>query len=265
MRDLFVELLGERPAGEEEGVSVFGGKEDGDRFDGEDIRFWEEEGFTRSWNDSGLSDWPAGRALLAEIARKGEPVIDLASGPGLGLLPSVLRMSPEVSCLALDASPDVLRAWSRWFRKNNVKNAPDLAEASLFRLPFRDSSVRAYTSFIGISSVRGGEEGYDAALAEIRRTLREDGTVYAVENEYEDIPGILRLFRKAGKEPWDVFREKDRGPWRKRFERNGFRVESESLYRTRRLRPSDNELGEIASRYGGDVSLRFTAFVLRKR
>ncbi|MBR0143054.1 MAG: class I SAM-dependent methyltransferase [Clostridia bacterium] len=265
MRALFRDLLSQDPVREEEGVSFFGGEEDGDCFEEEDVRFWEEGGLTQNWSKSDLADRPAGRALLAEIARKGGPVIDLASGPGLGFLPAILRPAPEVPCLALDASPAVLLAWSRWFRKNGVKNAPDLAAASLFRLPFRDSSVGAYTSFIGISSTRSGEEGYAAALAEIRRTLRADGAVYAVENEFEDLPGILRLFEKAGKEPWDVFREEDRGPWRKRFEEAGFRTESESCFLRRRLTGRDNELGRIAGEYGADVFLRFSAFVLRKR
>ena len=264
MKKFFRGLLAESPARESEGIAFFGGEEDGDFFDAEDIRRWEKGGLKANWEKKTLGENAAGRKLLRKILQKGDPVIDLASGPGLGLLPEILRASPELPCLALDACPEVLLAWSRMFRENGMKNAPDLAEASLFRLPFLDGSVPAYTSFIGISSTRNGEEGCATALGEIRRTLREDGAVYAVENEYENLPGILRLFEKAGEEPWDVFREY-RGPWRKRFEKAGFRVESEESFLRRRLRESDNELGRMAKACGEEVFLRFTAFCLRKR
>lgn len=107
----------------------------------------------------------------------------------------------------------------------------------MFDLPFENNSIQAYSSFIGVSSTRSGENGYQSALSEIRRTLATDGAFYAVENEMEDIKGVS---------------------WHDRFLSNGFEIAYEKPYY--RILSQDD-----AVKYGVGIGTIYTAFIVRKK
>lgn len=265
MKAVFEELLERTPLKTADGIPFFGGEEDGDRFSEEDLLSMRNGGLEQNWTTP--LPWADGALgpLLREIAREGRPVVDLASGPGLGLLPSLYRLAPALPTLVVDANAGVLAEWRRFFREKGITDPPDLLEASLYDLPFRAGSAEAFTSMIGISSTRNGEEGYRKALREIARALSSGGVLYAVENEWVDVPGILSLFQKAGETPWDVFLERQLS-WRERFDEGGLTVESEALLERRRLRGNreDNELGDLSERYGVPVYMDWKLFTVRK-
>lgn len=235
---------------------------DGDFFDETDIRLWRGGAFSRSLESRTLLGNPASRRLADEIVGRG-CVIDLACGPGMGFIPSVKMLDPSLPCIASDANYDVMNEWRKFIGGRRL-GALGFARFSLFDIPIRSGSVPAYSSFIGISSTREGKKGYIKALSEIRRTLSDDGVLCAVESEWTDIPAILRLFEKMGREPWGCFLEEQK-PWHDRFEENGFDIIYEAPYEYRSLAADDNELGEAAERYGVDVGMKFTAFIVGKR
>ncbi len=247
---------------EENGILRFGGEGDGDCFDESDFVRWRRDVFRKNWEKTALADNAASRRLLDEIIDRHDPVIDIASGPGMGLIPSLKRLSPSLLCLATDASFDVLNEWRKFLSDKEYRDLA-FAQFSLFDIPIRSGSVRTYSSYLGLSSTRGGEEGIAAALSEIRRTLSDDGFLYAIESEWTDVPAILRLFEKTGRQPWSCFLE-ERLPWHDRFAKNGFEIVQEAPYMFRPLTAEDNELGEMAEGSGVEVIMKYTAFVTRK-
>lgn len=254
------DLFAHPPVRAEEDISCFGSETDGDWFDETDIAEWRGGRLAANWKKSTLLENPATRCLIERIVQDEPYVIDLACGPGMGLLPEVNQLCMGFPCMATDANLSVLRAWRHVLaRQSNVT----FAQCSLLALPFREGTVQAYSSYIGLSSTRSGQKGYDAAAAEVYRTLTPGGRFYTVESEWTDVPSILRLFEKMGQEPWTIFRQGHQS-WRERFLAAGFRIVHEQLAEERILRPEDNDLGEAAARFGIPVGLRQTAFILQK-
>lgn len=245
-----------------DGIPCFGRAEDGDCFDAADVAQWRGGRLAANWAKSALLDNPATRPLVEGIAADEPCLIDLACGPGLGFLPAVNQLRPGFHCMGTDANPAVLREWRRFFDQRQVENIA-LAQCSLMALPFRDGTVQAFSSMIGLSSTRSGETGYAQALAEIHRALAPGGRLYAVEAEWADVPGILRLFEQLEQQPWAVFRE-PMHTWHDRFLAVGFSIVYERQAEMTFLRPEDNELGAAAARAGVKVGLRRTAFILQK-
>ena len=50
----------------------------------------------------------------------------------------------------------------------------------------------------------------------------------------------------------------------KALEKNGFEIVQEAPYMSRPLTAEDNELGKMAEKYGVDVGMKYTAFIVRK-
>lgn len=262
MEDVFKKLFKSAPIKEENGIYYFGGESDGDCFDEGDIASWRNGIFSRNWRKNELLENCASRRLLNEIIADNEYIVDLASGTGMGFIPSIKRNAPDFRCLATDASPLVLSEWRRYLHNEKADNI-DFAQFSAFDMPFEDNSVRAYCGFIGLSSTRGGNDGYDLALSELRRTLADGGKYYAIENEWRNVPAALDLFKKLDKQPWSVFCE-EQTSWRDRFVNSGFEVLYEENFEYRGLRADDNELGEAAAKYGVDIGLDYTAYIVGK-
>lgn len=151
----------------------------------------------------------------------------------------------------------------QYLEKNEKVNRLDFAQFSVFDIPFKNNSVQAYSSYIGLSNTRNGNDGYKLALSEIHRTLIDGGILYAIENEWNDIPAILDLFDKMKLHPWQCFME-EQGSWHNRFVNGGFEIVYEHPYEYRQLTKDDNELGEAASKYGVDIGLTFNAYIVKK-
>lgn len=258
----WAELYAREPLRQEGTIPVFGREQDGDFFDETDVAEWRGGRMLSNWTKTALLDNPVIRRMLEVIVRDEEYAIDLACGPGMGLLPALNRLRPGFHGLATDANLAVLTEWQRVLAGLGADNIA-LAQCSLMALPFRDASVRAYTSMIGLSSTRGGEEGIMTALAEIRRTLVPGGKLYTVEAEWMDVPAIIDLFGKMGQQPWSIFLQQQ-STWRERLLRAGFTILEEAEAERMILRPEDNDLGMAAAVHGVQVGQRRRAFVLQK-
>lgn len=263
METFFKQLFTNEPQKEENGIYYFGNENDGDSFDKDDFDIWQKGVFSHNWRGKKFLENNAFRHLAEEIINNNDYVIDLACGPGMGFIPSVKQLNPMFTCMTTDANPFVLSEWKHYLDSSEKYDKLDFAQFSVFEIPIKSNIVQAYSSFIGVSSTRGGENGYAAALSEIRRTLAESGTFYAIENEWVDVETILGLFDKMEQRPWDVFCEKQ-VPWHDKFIDNGFEIVYEKPFGYRSLRADDNELGEAATKFGVDIRMKFTAFIVRK-
>ena len=246
------------------GIPCFGNESDGDHFDEEILLSLQNGVFASNFHRNNLLVNTSSGFLLDEIIKNESYIIDLASGPGMGLVSSLMQLHPDFDALITDANLNILKGWKKYLdAKEKVSNL-SMAQFSLFELPFKNESVKAFSSFIGVSSTRGGTEGYDKALSEIYRCLDNGGRFYTVENEWSDIPLILDLFEKMGKEPWSVFLGEQLS-WHDRFVKNGFDILYEEEYVDMPLLRNDNELGEAAYKYGVSISLKAKAYIVRKR
>jgi SAM-dependent methyltransferase len=248
----------------EQDIFCFCPEDTGDYFDEDDLKSWRNDRLKHNWNNASFLENPIARHLMDELIKHHPYVIDLACGPGMGLIPSIKQLVPDFPCLATDAKPLVLQEWARYLKSNSIDCPPKLAQFSALQLPFHSDSVEAFSSFIGLSSTRQGNVGYEQALSELHRTLKDGGCFYAIENEWTNVPTILELFKKMGQEPWNCFLEPQIS-WHDRFIDSGLEIVYEEPYLFRKLRENDNDLGEAASRFGVDIGLQFTAFIVRKR
>ena len=252
----------EKEYSDNKGIYCFGRQSEGDCFDAHDIELWKSGGFARNWESTSFLNNAASRHLVDCIVEREPYMIDLACGPGLGLVPSVKMIDPRFPCLATDANYDVLNEWKHFLNDQSIDSL-DFAQFSLFDIPIKSGAVKAYSSFLGISSTRYGESGYTDALSEIRRTLSNGGCLYTIEGEYSDIPKVLGLFEKSGMIPWSCFLG-EQMTWHDRFKKNGFEIVYEEPFESRTIKEDDNELGEAAVKYGVEVEMVFTAFIVKK-
>lgn len=261
---IFEKKLLKNPTEIKDGIYYFDSHDHGDFFDEEDVAEWNNGRLASNWKKGKLFENPATKKLIETIVANGKEIIDLACGPGMGLIPSVKQLDPAFHCTATDASAMVLEYWKDYLDRKHFGYGIGFAVVSVLDMPFKDNSVPAFTGYIGLSSTRGGEAGYDAAVKEVYRCLAPGGYLYAVESEWLDIPAILQVFERWGQELWTCFTE-ERMSWHDRFVAAGFEIVSEEVVQNRIFTEKDNELGEASVRFGIPVGTKETAFVLRKK
>ena len=260
---MFSKIWNRHPNEHENGLWLFGIEEDGDCFDEEDAIIWQNGRFEENYFTDRLLHNAASRKIIDEIIENQEPYVDLACGPGMGLIPSIRRISSEIPCLATDANTMLVKEWRKWLDRNSMQTGIEFAQFSLFDIPIKDHAVNAYGGFLSLSSTRAGSKGYDAALSEMFRTLAPQGRLYVIESEWIDVPTILTVFEKSCIRPWNCFLEPQL-TWHDRFLQSGFRILSEELYLNRLLKSEDNELGREAEKAGIKIEMRLNAYILEK-
>ena len=262
-KSVFVNFFNREPK-QEQGIYYFGNEDDGDFFDESDVQIWRNGSLKNHWHSRALLENKISYHLVNEIIKNSSFVVDLACGPGMGLIPSIKQIDASFPCMASDANTLVLEEWKRYLGADEEIKELDFAAFSVFDIPFQNNSIQAYSSYIGLSNTRHGNDGYKRALSEIYRTLVEGGMFYAIESEWNDIPAILDLFDKIGMQPWQIFKEKQIS-WHDKFIECGFEIVYEQPQEYRSLRKEDNELGEAAFRYGVDIGLSFNAYIVKKK
>ena len=256
--------LAKMPTDIKDGIYFFDAHDHGDWFGEEDAAEWDNGRLASNWKKQNFFENPTMKKLIETIVANGKEVIDLACGPGMGLIPSVKQLDPAFHCTATDANAMVLEHWKAYLDRKHFGYGIGFALVSVLDMPFKDNSVPSFSSYIGLSSTRNGEAGYDAAVKEVYRCLEHSGYLYAVESEWMDVAAILEVFEKWGQEPWTCFTE-ERMSWHDRFVAAGFEIVSEEEVQHRIFTAEDNELGEASVKFGIPVGTKETAFVLRKK
>ncbi len=261
---LFEKKLAKEPVDFKEGIYYFDAHDHGDCFDENDTEEWDNGRLESNWNNRKFLENPTTKKLIETIIKNDKEIIDLACGPGMGLIPAVKQMDPNFHCTATDANAMLLEHWKQYLDWNYFTYGIGFAQFSVLDMPFLNDSVPAFSSNIGLSSVRGGADDYDKAVKEVYHCLEPGGYLYAIESEWLDIPAILQVFGKAGKTPWNCFTEKQTS-WHDRFLAAGFEIVSEEEVQCHYFTAEDNELGEASCKFGIPVGTKETAFVLRKK
>ena len=92
---------------------------DGDCFDDSDVEIWRNGCFEKNWNNNYFLENEVSRDLLNKIIREGQFVVDLASGPGMGLIPSLKKIDSSFPCVASDANLMVMKEWKRYLESKS--------------------------------------------------------------------------------------------------------------------------------------------------
>lgn len=71
------------------GIFYFNADDDRDYFTEKDINDWRTIWFQNNWNERKILENQASNHLISAIIEAGSPVIELACGPGMGLIPSI--------------------------------------------------------------------------------------------------------------------------------------------------------------------------------
>ncbi len=265
MNNLFRDWFSRDPVHCHDGIFYYDSDRDADCFDESDVDIWRSGRMKRNFHSDFFLNNPASRRLVDQIIEQGTPVVEIACGPGMGLMPAVKQLAPDHVCLATDANSLVIEEWKRYLDENEAVKNLDLAQFSLMDIPFRDNTVPAYSGYIGLSSTRHGEEGHEQALREIHRTLKKNGFFYTIET-WMDTEAMVRVFRETGKTPWSGLDAARRAPtWRERFLYTGFEIVSEEVFEFRTLTYDDNELGEAAEQLGIEIGVFSKAYILQKK
>lgn len=266
MNKPFCDWFSRDPVHCHDGVYYYDSDRDADYFDESNVDVWRSGGMKRNFHSDFFLNNPASRRLVDQIIAQGAPVVEIACGPGMGLMPSVKQLAPDHICMATDANSLVIEEWKRYLDEHEKVKNLDLAQFSLMDIPFRGNTVPAYSSYIGLSSTRNGEAGHEQALREIYRTLTGSGFLYTIETTWMDTEAMLKAFDKTGRTPWIGLDSPRSSPtWRERFLNTGFEIVSEEVFEYRTLTAGDNEIGEAAEQLGIEIGVFSKAYILRKK
>jgi len=248
------------------GASFFGSEHEGDQFRDEDIELWTAGGhFKRVWENRGShNDFfnDIHHALTDEAAKLNLPVMEIACGPNMGLLPHIIAKNNSVQCLATDACPQVITNWQKFLAENSIDTNISFASFNAANMPIRSNSVDIITSNIALSSLRYAGDDCVMGLNEIFRVLKPGGYIFALENEYEDMSLLNKVFELWGKENWY---KNNKLKWTERFEKAGFEIVYEKSHSKWKLRADDMDLGEAAAKHGIDINILYSVYKLKKK
>lgn len=261
----FSEILSRKPINIKNGTPFYGSEHEGDQFNEDDVASWTTERgfFTHRWSEKGTTNEYRNEVymdLCKRAANLNLPIIDIASGPRLGLVPDILSINPQVQVLVTDACPILIESWSEYLRKNEPDANIQFACFNVADMPIKANSVDVITSNIGFSSLRYAGDDQMIGLKEAYRVLKPGGYLFAIENEHEDKAVVQKVFDKWGRENWF---KNNKLEWHERFEKTGFIIEQEKQM-MRRIEKDDWELGEVATSFGLEIVAVFKAFILRK-
>ena len=260
----FYSIFSKPPLAVKEEVPCFCGGREGDQFTKEDVAFWTEGGFERRWKSRGQPSEYHNSVyadLCGQAAELNLPIMDVASGPGLGLIPDILALNPRVQALATDACPVLVEKWSEYLKVYAPNANIRFACLNAADMPVFSDSVDVITSNIGFSSLRYAGADQMLGVREAYRVLKPGGYVFAIENGFEDMAVVQKAFDLWGRENWFGANALT---WRQRFIQAGFTVVQEKPH-LRRVEKDDWELGEIASSFGLEIVVIFKAYILRKQ
>lgn len=187
--------------------------------------------------------------------------MEVACGPGLGLLPDIIAKNPDIKCLATDACSSLIFNWQRFFVDNKITSNVSFASFDATPMPIRSDSIDVITSNIGFSSLRSAGADGMMGVNEAYRVLKKGGYIFAIENAWKDRKALREVFKLWGMDYW--FNDNEMN-WHDKFKKANFKILEENPQLFRLLTPQDNDLGEAASKFGIEIGLEFTAYILQK-
>ena len=197
-------------------------------------------------------------AFADELAAAAGIILEVAAGPGGGLMPHVLKRNPEASVLGNDISVDVLLLWQEFLRERALGPEVCLAAFDAREPVVRSGAISAASSWLGIGSV---DEG-DRAARETFRALQPGGRLFSMEFVVD--PGDWSQMPADRRAVWERTAPTLTAGQRELLENAGFIVDSLETSPGRELDPEEGGLPGDAAEHGLSLHVEYEYAVARK-
>lgn len=201
----------------------------------------------------------ATRRLLSDIALEAGPArVDIATGPGGGLVPCVLAIDPTASIMGTDVEIRTVMAWAAHLQSAGIAPNAFFACFDACRMPFADSCLDVVCSYDGFTNI----PFHNLALTEAFRVLRPGGLLIMKEEQASG--GARDLIELVGGP--DVAKAVPglTGGWTSLLRSLGFYVAREIVGGTRTLDPGESGLAAKAAKMGIRIEVEARSIVARK-
>jgi len=199
--------------------------------------------------------WVKEKSKLSEFAKRMAEseglILDVASGPGGGFVPTVLHINPEAITLMDDISLGLLQGWQRFLRDKGIPNV-SFALFDATKMPLKSNSIDIVSDLGGFDNIQGSMEG----IKEAYRVLKLNGTLFSA-NSMVKREGFLKLPAEVGAK-WYSGNPPVFDGFLEVFKHVGFKVISNTVLGERELIPSEGDLPREADKYG--VRLHITNY-----
>ncbi len=190
-----------------------------------------------------------------EIAESNGLILDIASGPGGGLVPCILYYNDDAYVLMNDIEYRILLMWRRFLKNIGRGRYVGFLAVDARRLSIKDDSLDIVVSAGGFSNIVGQID----ALREAYRVLKPGGKLYMVEGGVlkEDFMKLPENIRRELLEELPVLL----GEWDRVVEELGFKVLSSVRHGLKTISPDERDLGKLAEKYG--VTLHYSGVYVK--
>ena len=227
-----------------------------DRMDPErDLKqFRERWGPSQAWKTGEL--WAKEKWELARfaqcIAESEGLILDVASGPGGGLAPTVLHMNPEATILMDDLRLGLLKEWQRVLKGKGISKI-SFALFDATEMPLKQNSVDIIEDVGGFDNIPQGAK----AVREAYQTLKPGGMLFSmnsviVQDDLLELPTELMGKVKAYAADFPFLGQ----GFLSVFEKADFKVISHTFLKERELTQDDGVLSREAAKYGAKLRIK---------
>lgn len=206
----------------------------------------------RAWETAGT--WIREKSPMAEFAKRIAEseglILEIASGPGGGFAPAVLRINPEAKILMDDVRLTLLQDWQEVLRDRGVPNA-SFAVFDAREMSIKNESMDIVEEAGGFGNIDRCEE----AIKEAYRILKPGGTLFSL-NLLVNREDFLKLSEEVRARWLATYPCLSHGQL-EAFKRVGFKIISNTPAGEREVEPGDTDLWREVSKYGVVLHIRF--------
>lgn len=198
------------------------------------------------------------RDICDDLAAVKGTILEVAVGPGGGNMPPVLSRNPEAMLIVNDISEGVLKLWRDFLAERKMGRSLCFAAFDARNMPIRSESISAVSNLCGFGNIDRGHE----AIQEAVRVLEPGGELFSVEFVV-DPDGWVRIPEEVRKEYDEHHPIFTRGS-EELLRQAGLSVESRKLLPGRKLVPEQDEVAQVAAKYGVTLYASFEYVRARK-
>ena len=200
--------------------------------------------------------------VFDKIAVEGKPFMDICSSNSWGLIPFIVKINPDIPCMATDIAPHSIKRLRIFIERKLTEYNISLASFDNHNIPVKNNSLDYITSSFGISSsvsenvlndIKAQNNlsrlsmSKEKPISEVYRILKPGGCFVTIEKNIKWAFDLLKA-REAYNRRGNLFGKYDYNEigelqdklkmisWRDLFESAGFQVEIEEKYPLQKVR-----------------------------
>jgi ubiquinone/menaquinone biosynthesis C-methylase UbiE len=123
-----------------------------------------------------------------ELSDSNKPFMEIGCGEGMGFVPHIIKMNPQISCLATDIDAFLIGCWRLVINDKLSEYNISLAAFDNDNMPIKNNALDYVTSYFGINKI--------TQINEIYRILKPGGCAI-IMHSYDDVQTELLNKMKA--------------------------------------------------------------------